>query len=432
MGLPQNVAGASLTIAVVLYLILYAIVLSWVWREENKISYEQWICEDDHMTSFRCSFCHEHIALVMDFGWTALAGGFLKPEQFENESKYPTRLCFCPSCYAVQLVDRVTPDKMFKHYFYFSSATETIKRHFREYAKEVVSRFNPKTAIEIGCNDGVLIGPLRDMGVKVTGVDPSSTVPKGPDIINDYFTKDVAKRIGKVDMVIANNVFAHINDIRGATDAVVEALNPDGVFILEVHYLGDMLDKLQYDWIYHEHIYYYSLLALENHFKNYGLSVFDVKPVNTHGGSMRYYVSRNRPESEAVTKLRNKEMERGLDKLETFLDFAKRVDRHRSELRESLSGKKVVGYGASGRANALIQYCDLQVDYIVDDAPAKHGFYTPGSHVPIYSREKLEQDPPEGVVVFAWGYLDEIRKKCDLPMILPLPDIRTIENRKVA
>lgn len=319
---------------------------------------------------------------------------------------------------------------MFKNYFYFSSATQTIKQHFREYAKEVIERFNPKTAIEIGCNDGVLIEPLREAGVEVTGVDPSSTVPKADYIINDYFSEDVAARIGEVDMVIANNVFAHISDIRSATRAVVKALKPDGVFVMEAHSLGGMVLSLQYDWIYHEHIYYYSLLSLEKHFQNYGLRVFDIKPVNTHGGSIRYYVCKDdRPETHAVEALRRVEKAQGLDKLETFLEFRDRVELHRKDLRQMLEGRKVVGYGASGRANALIQFCGLDVSYIVDDAPAKQGYYTPGSHIPIVS---TFQDTPEQVVVFAWTYADEIQKKCDFTLLSPLPEIQLIEKKLVA
>lgn len=375
-----------------------------------------------------CAFCYSEILPVHDFGSVALAGGFLKPEQFADEKVYPLNLCYCPNCHAVQLAEHVEPDVMFREYFYFSSSNETIRSHFREYATDVIERFHPKSVIEIGCNDGVLLTPLRESGVRVIGVDPSSTVPKGPDIVNDYFTPEIARKLGRMDVVIANNVFAHISDINTATMAVSEAMKDDGVFIMEAHYLGDMINDLQYDWIYHEHIYYYSLLSLEAHFRRHGLRVFDVKHVPTHGGSMRYYICKDsREESPEVAALREREKREGLDRYSTYQHFSKRILQHREDMRRLINGK-VVGYGASGRANAIIQYCGLDVSYIVDDAPAKHGYSTPGTHVPIYSRDSLEYDIPDSVVVFAWSYLDEIKSKCDLPMIVPFPVPRNLER----
>jgi methylation protein EvaC len=375
-----------------------------------------------------CSACGSKTKNILDFGEVALAGGFLKPEQFKDEKKYRLRLNFCPKCYLVQLADRVPADVMFRDYFYFSSANSTIKNHFAEYAREVQGRFTPKTVLEIGCNDGVLLEPLKAFGINVIGVDPSSTVPRGANIINDYFTIDVAKRIGKVDMVIANNVFAHIDDIKSTIQAIIEVMKDDGVFIMEAHYLTDMIFDIQYDWIYHEHIYYYSLLSLRNLLAPYGLKVFDVKPVDTHGGSMRYYICKDKRRiSENVDDLLNEELLYEMDELFTYKLFASKVKQHKQDLQKAMRGI-TVGYGASGRANALIQYCDLKLDYIVDDAPAKHGFYTPGSHIPITKEFVGKPD----VVLFAWTYQNEIQKKCDLEMVAPFPYPAKIKKRKAA
>jgi methylation protein EvaC len=206
-----------------------------------------------------CLFCDSRrLGLVTDFGEVGLAGGFLKPEQFATERTFPMRLHFCRDCYAVQVTDQVPADVMFQNYFYFSSSIGTLRDHFQQYAAEVTQRFlDPATAtvLEFGCNDGVLLRPLADQGIRtVIGVDPASNVVAAIDdprikVINDYFTENVACRVvaeyGAVDLIMANNVYAHIRDIQGTTRAVAEALHPDGVFAFEVHYLGKVIYELQ-------------------------------------------------------------------------------------------------------------------------------------------------------------------------------------------
>ena len=364
----------------------------------------------------------------MSFGDVALAGGFLESPQ--HERKYPLTLCFCESCFALQIKEKVDSETLFRNYFYFTSTNQTIKNHFTSYIDEVAERFKPKRVIEFGCNDGFILSKLADKGIEAIGVDPARNVIESIEdvrvsTVNDFFNERIAERLDQVDMVIANNVFAHIPDIHGTTKAVKKVLKDDGVFVFEVHYIGDMIEKLQYDWIYHEHLYYYSLLCLESHFAKYGMTVFDVKHSEIHGGSMRYYVCKDdRTVSKHVLDLRQKEIISCLNKVETFEKFAKRVLRHASDFRDrvnSLTGR-VVGYGASGRANALIQYCDLELDYMVDDAPAKQGKYTPGSHIKIYPRSVMKNDRPDHIVVFAWTFLDEIRKKCEGHIITPFEE----------
>lgn len=403
-----------------------------------------------------CAFCDGlKLSLVMDFGEVALAGSFLKKEQIIAEQKFPLKVCFCNDCYAVQVVNKVPPDILFKDYFYFSSSIGTLCEHFSNYATEVTRRFLKSaqaTVLEIGCNDGVLLRPLADQGIRnLFGFDPAENIVATVhdpriNIINNYFTGKAARNFvekhGKADLILANNVYAHILDIQGATRAIEYALTADGVFIFEVHYLGKVISEIQYDMIYHEHLYYYSLLSAINHFKRYGMVVFDVKPVSIHGGSMRFYVckkeSKYSTQSEAVKLLEADERAKGLDKKETFQKFSSNVAETRAALMGLLreikaKGKSIVGYGASGRANTIIQYCKIsnkELDYIVDDAPAKKGFFTPGSHFKIYPRNILEKkNAPDYVLVFAWGFFEEIRKR-NLNylakggrMILPLPQV---------
>ena len=240
---------------------------------------------------------------VMDFGEVALAGGFLRDSTLNAEQRYPLELFFCEDCYAVQLVDVVDPDVLFRDYFYFSSAIATLREHFVDYSTEVTSRFlDPQnsTVVEIGCNDGILLRPFAEQGVRtVVGVDPATNVVNTINdprlnIVNGFFDESLAEeievRFGPADMIVANNVYAHIPDILGVTRGVRRLLGENGVFIFEVHHLGKLINGYQYDMVYHEHLYYYSLIALENHFARHDMEVFDVKAIPIHGGSMRFYV----------------------------------------------------------------------------------------------------------------------------------------------
>ena len=409
-------------------------------------------------TGFICAFCDElDMSLIMDFGEVALAGGFLKPESFTNEKKFPMRVCFCNNCFAVQVVDVIEPDILFQDYFYFSSSIETLRNHFHDYAQEVTSRFlNPPeaTVLEFGCNDGVLLRPLADQGIKnVIGVDPAENVVSSINddritIKNSYFTEEIAQEIvseyGQVDMIMANNVYAHIPDIQGTTRAIKSALNDNGVFVFEVHYLDKVIKEMQYDMIYHEHLFYYSLLSAIEHFKRYDMVIFDVKLIPVHAGSLRFYVSKKHSShalivSDAVKLLAEEERIKGYDKFWSFQKFSNEVAATKKDLifllkKLKSEGLTVAGYGASGRANTIIQYCEITEDlvsYMIDDAPAKTGFFTPGSHLEIFpSSILLGKDAPDYVLVFAWSFFDEILKrnknyiKAGGRMILPLPQVK--------
>lgn len=407
----------------------------------------------------KCAFCAgKNMHSIIDFGDVALAGGFLKKEDIDGEPKFPLRTFFCADCYAVQVIDIVEPDVLFKNYFYFSSAIRSLKEHFVDFAMEVSSRFlkpEEATVVEFGCNDGILLKPFADQNVRtLVGVDPATNVintiqDKRINTINDFFGEAVGRQIeqqfGKADLIVANNVYAHIPDIGGVTAAVRDLLKDDGVFVFEVHYLGKVIEGLQYDMIYHEHLYYYSLIALQNHFARYDMSVFDVKPIPIHGGSMRYYVTKNTSKyakniSARVELLKKDELQKGYDKLETYSTFGKDVAERRDQLMDLLQrlkkkGRTIAGYGASGRANTIIQYSGItseHIDYMIDDAPAKEGFCTPGSHLEIFSNRRLKENRPDYLLIFAWGYFNEIAEKCrdylasGGRMITPLPDVKVV------
>lgn len=405
-----------------------------------------------------CAFCSStKLTEVMDFGDVAIAGAFLKENQILSEKKYPLVIVFCENCYAVQVRDHIDPEILFATDFYFSSSIKTLRDHFTEYAAEVTGRFlpEPKDAlvVEFGSNDGVLLRPLADQGVgTLIGIDPAKNIVDSIKddkfvLINDFFNVSVSNSItekyGRADLVMANNTFAHISDINGTTQAVKELLVDDGVFIFEVHYLGKIIEGLQYDFMYHEHIYYYSLLALENHLARHDMVIFDLKSIPVHGGSIRYYATKKDSRyakniSSRVTALRKQEKELGYDRSETYKKFASEVVEKKQKLMSLLNdlkerGRTVTGYGASGRANTIIQYCgitDKYLDFIIDDAPQKQGLYTPGSHLQIRNNEALMRDKPDYALVFAWAFYDEIVQKCQDyleaggRMIVPLPDVR--------
>ncbi|QQR81382.1 MAG: class I SAM-dependent methyltransferase [Deltaproteobacteria bacterium] len=399
---------------------------------------------------------------IIDFGEMALAGAFLMPQDFDSEVKYPLRLYFCNDCFAVQVVDKVSAKVLFENYFYFSSSIKTLREHFESYAVEVTSRFlrDPKksTVVEFGCNDGVLLNPLADQKIgTVIGVDPATNIVKTINdprisVINDFFnekvSEDIISKYGNVDMVIANNVYAHIPDMQGITRAICNVLKPDGVFIFEVHYLGKIINELQYDMIYHEHLYYHSLLSLMNHFDRYDMMIFDVKPIPIHAGSMRYYVCKKGScHSTAISAqrkfLEKEEIANGFNRAETYAQFASDIAKRKEKLMDLLEhinskGKTVVGYGASGRANTMIQYCGIthkHMNYMIDDAPAKAGFYTPGSHFLIQPNSiLLKSPPPDYLLIFAWSFFNEIAKKNSRyldgggNMIVPLPNVQIIQH----
>ena len=325
----------------------------------------------------------------MDFGRVALAGGFLESEQFENEQKYPLRLFFCDDCCAVQVVDKVSADVLFQDYFYFSSSIGTLREHFRNYAAEVTSRFlSPPSAsvLEFGCNDGVLLQPLADEGIgTVIGVDPASNVLSSVDdqrltLINDFFNESVAdsvvERYGEMDMVLANNVYAHIPDIQGATQAVARVLKKDGVFIFEDPYLGEVIEKTSFDQIYDEHAHIFSVLALAGMLEECGLKIVEIENLKTHGGSNRIYAkkatNRSIEISQNVEENIQKEQRGGLNKLSTYLQFSERVVESKSHLVSLLGkyknvGKKIISYGATYKSSTIFNYCGINTIVITYD-----------------------------------------------------------------
>ncbi len=418
-----------------------------------------------NIKSIKCTLCKSDKMLeIIDFGNVGLAGAFLKKKEIKSEKKYRMRLCLCRQCFLLQIHDKINPKILFRDYFYFSSAIQTLRIHFAELAKEVHEMLKNKKSqnvLEFGCNDGILLKPLISSRINnLIGVDPASNIIKTVkhkkiNIINDFFnfklSQSIRKKYGKMNVILANNVFAHISDLNNTTRAIKYLLESEGSFIFEVHYLGKMINEVQYDMVYHEHIFYHSLLSLSSHFNRYGLAIYDVKAIDIHAGSMRYYVCHNKSilsnkKTKRVTELLNKELKNQFNKSKIFLNFSKKIQKSREDLLALMKKIKknneiVYGYGASGRANTILQYCNLsrdEVPYIIDDSIAKHGFYTPGSHIKICSANILKSDEkPDYILLFAWSFLKEIvfknKKFLELggKIILPLPKVKVVGLKEV-
>lgn len=400
-----------------------------------------------------CRFCQsKDLYPFLQFGEVPLAGGFLKKESFDDESFYPLDVVFCRKCALVQVDNAVPAEVLFKNYFYFSSAIGTLVTHFKELADEVAAR-KPRLVVEIGCNDGVFLKPLIAKGVRAVGVDPATNVVKSSglserEIVNDCFTEKVARRIreqdGPADAIVSSFSFAHIDDMVDVMNGVKALLADDGIFIFEVYYLGIVLDEMQYDMIYHEHMSYYSLIALRNFFERFGLEIYDCKKIALRAGTIRFYARKKtgKPPTEAVTDLLAYEKARGIDKAETYTNFGEKVAKTKRDLMRLLDDlkrqkKSIIGYGASGRATTIMTYCGIDtryLDYVVDDAPAKHGFYTPGTHVAIKPWSATEAARPDYVLCFAWSFIEEVKKKrADYlktggKFIVPLPEVKVFSG----
>jgi SAM-dependent methyltransferase len=379
-----------------------------------------------------CLVCLKpEVELVLDLGETALANKFLTREELSQvEPRYPLRLGFCRGCGHVQLMEIVPPGAMFDDYLYVSAASDTLTAHLHDLSDIVTERCklgSKDLVIDVGCNDATLLQGFRRHGTRTLGVDPARNLAEiaagtGIERFVGFFGRDTAVSIrekwGPASIITLSNTFPHIQDLQGFTSGVLTLLKPGGTLVIEAHYLLDILDQVAFDTIYHEHVSYWALGPMKKLFERAGLEIVSAERLALHHGQLRVFVQRKgegTPEK-SVEEVLEQERKAGLEDVKTFFQFRDRALGIKDSLRKLLvdlkqSGKRVAGYGAPAKGSTLLGFLEIGpdlVEYIVDRSPLKQGRYTPGTHIPVVSTERLLQDQPDYVLLLAWNFLDEV------------------------
>lgn len=361
-----------------------------------------------------------------------LANGLLTAEQLEQpEAKYPLNLAFCPACALVQITETVPPETIFSDYPYLSSFSQANVDSARENVAAILASRDlgkDSLAIEVGSNDGYLLQFYKEKGIPVLGIDPAENIvgvarERGIPTCCAYFDYNVAGDVaamGGADVIHLNNTFAHLSGLNGVVAGLELALKDDGVIVIQVPYVKDMIERVEFPTIYHEHLCYFSVTALENLFRRHGLYIADVHLITIHGGTLRLFVRKEGERTGVAdwrfTRAIEDELRLGMDKAAFYLDFASKVKLLREKLRALLCvlkarGKSIAGYAASASGAILLNYCDIgkdTLDFIVDRSTAKQGRYAPGTHLPICPPVRLLDEMPEYALLLAWNHADEI------------------------
>jgi SAM-dependent methyltransferase len=410
------------------------------------------------MNRFVCRSCGSgDVKEILSLGRTPLANALLTKEQLtEPEITYPLDLVFCPRCTLVQITETVPPEILFKNYFYFSSFSDTILESAKVLAARLIRerRLDAKSlVVEIASNDGYLLKNYQKAGIPVLGIEPAHNIAKtaieqGIPTIAEFFDEKLAKRIakeyGKADIIHAHNVIAHVAELRGVVAGIATLLKPNGVAVIENHYVKDLIDHTEFDSIYHEHLCYYSATSFKNLFALHGLRLVNVERIPLHGGSLRVFFQR---EGDGCDYIDEEKVRAFLEEervwagnFDFYRDFGKKVEYLREELTSLLArlkaeGKSIVVYGASAKSTTLLHYFGIgreTLEYVVDRSTAKQGHFTPGTHLEIFPPEKLLEDRPDYLLLLSWNFADEILaqqetyRKTGGRFIIPIPELKIV------
>lgn len=408
------------------------------------------------MNRGRCRFCQAELEhTFVDLGMSPLCESFVGLDQLnEMEPFYPLHSFVCARCLLVQLLEYVSPGHIFSDYAYFSSYSDSWLKHASNYVDMVTERFhlNERShVVELASNDGYLLQYFVAKGVPVLGIEPAANVAevavrKGVPTVVRFFGQETARDLSaegkQADLLIGNNVLAHVPDLNDFVRGMKTLLKPQGLITMEFPHLMRLMEENQFDTIYHEHFSYFSFITVEKVFAAHGLTLFDVDEIPTHGGSLRIYARHDddasKPISPRVTELRGREEEAGFARLEHYLRFTPQVQETKRKLlsfliRAKEEGKTVAGYGAPGKGNTLLNYCGIRtdfLDYTVDRSPYKHGKFLPGTHIPIFAPDRIKETRPDYLLILPWNLKNEIMEQNSYirtwggQFVVPIPEVR--------
>ena len=402
-----------------------------------------------------CRFCHSPLQhIFVDLGMSPLANSYLNFSQLsEMEPFYPLRAYVCEHCFLVQLEEFEHPERIFSDYAYFSSYSNSWLQHAKAYTEMMVARFGigaQNQVIEIASNDGYLLQYFVEKGIPVLGIEPAANVAEaaiknGVLTLVKFFNQETANQLVaegiRADLLIGNNVLAHVPNLNDFISGMKILLKPQGVITVEFPHLMQLMAENEFDTIYHEHFSYFSFITIEKVFAGHGLILFDVEELPTHGGSLRIYARQAEDLSKSVTnqivELKAKEEAAGFTHLEHYLSFGEKVKQTKHELLTFLlgakrEGKSIAGYGAAAKGNTLLNYCGIRsdfIDYIVDRNPHKQGHFMPGTHLPICHPDELKKTKPDYLLILPWNLKNEIMEQIDYirkwggRFVVPIPRI---------
>lgn len=390
----------------------------------------------------------------LDLGRTPLANALLDRDRLgEPEPTFPLVVAFCPNCSLVQITETVRPEEVFRHYLYFSSFSDTMLRHAEAIATRMIEERRLGSAsmvIEVASNDGYLLQHYKRRGIPVLGVEPALNVAeiaereRGIPTMREFFGHDIGRRLRaegrRADVVHANNVLAHVADLNGFVAGIAEVLKDDGVAVIEAPSVRDMIEHVEFDTIYHEHLCYFSASSLRRLFSAHGLTLIDVEHLDIHGGSLRLFASPTGRPSEAAERLLAAEATDGMLAAPYYQGFAQRVEALKVSLLGTLrafraEGKRIAAYGASAKGSTLLNTFGIGgdlLDFVVDRSTHKQGRFTPGTHLPIYAPDRLLEEMPDYVLLLTWNFADEILgqqaefRRRGGKFIVPLPEVRVL------